>query len=127
MFFVILHLASNDNLIMTSSKNKRHTARAENFENSLVVVTGFGQPSDATRMFFSLKMAQTKNALIRQRVIDRCLRSPKQYSIMNMMEKCNIAHRSVSSVTTSVKSSKIRIVISCWYSNSAEDSELLQS
>lgn len=36
-------------------------------------------------------MAQTKNALIRQRVIDRCLRSPKQYSIMDMMEKCNIA------------------------------------
>lgn len=36
-------------------------------------------------------MAQTKNALIRQRVIDRCLRSPKQYSIMDMMEYCNIA------------------------------------
>ncbi|MDE5875890.1 MAG: WYL domain-containing protein [Muribaculaceae bacterium] len=36
-------------------------------------------------------MAQTKNALIRQRVIDRCLRSPKQYSIMDMMEKCNVA------------------------------------
>lgn len=36
-------------------------------------------------------MAQTKNALIRQRIIDRCLRSPKQYSIMEMMEKCNIA------------------------------------
>ena len=36
-------------------------------------------------------MAQTKNALIRQRVIDRCLRSPKQYSLKNLMEKCNIA------------------------------------
>lgn len=36
-------------------------------------------------------MAQTKNALIRQRVIDRCLRSPKQYSIKEIMEKCNIA------------------------------------
>lgn len=36
-------------------------------------------------------MAQTKNALIRQRVIDRCLRSPKQYSIMDMMEYCNVA------------------------------------
>ena len=36
-------------------------------------------------------MAQTKNALIRQRVIDRCLRSPKFYSVNDMMEKCNIA------------------------------------
>lgn len=36
-------------------------------------------------------MAQTKNALIRQKVIDRCLRSPKQYSVKDMMEKCNIA------------------------------------
>lgn len=36
-------------------------------------------------------MAQTKNALIRQRVIDRCLRSPKLYSVKDMMEKCNIA------------------------------------
>lgn len=36
-------------------------------------------------------MAQTKNALIRQRVIDRCLRSPKLYSVNDMMEKCNIA------------------------------------
>ncbi len=36
-------------------------------------------------------MAQVKNALIRQRVIDRCLRSPKLYSVKDMMEKCNIA------------------------------------
>ena len=36
-------------------------------------------------------MAQTKNALIRQRVIDRCLRSSKEYSVKMMMEKCNIA------------------------------------
>lgn len=36
-------------------------------------------------------MAQTKNALIRQRVLDRCLRSPKQYSLIDMMEKCSIA------------------------------------
>ena len=36
-------------------------------------------------------MAQTKNALIRQRVIDRCLRSPKQYSLKELMEKCNVA------------------------------------
>lgn len=36
-------------------------------------------------------MAQTKNALIRQQVIDRCLRSPKYYSVKDMMEKCNIA------------------------------------
>ena len=36
-------------------------------------------------------MAQTKNALIRQRVIDRCLRSPRLYSVKDMMEKCNIA------------------------------------
>ena len=42
-------------------------------------------------VLFLFNMAQTKNALIRQRVIDRCLRSPKQYSIMDMMEKCNIA------------------------------------
>ena len=38
-----------------------------------------------------LIMAQTKKALIRQRVIDRCLRSPKQYSLKDLMEKCNIA------------------------------------
>lgn len=36
-------------------------------------------------------MAQTKNALIRQRVIDRCLGGPKLYSIKEIMEKCNIA------------------------------------
>lgn len=36
-------------------------------------------------------MAQVKNALIRQRVIDRCLRSPKLYSVKDMMEKCNVA------------------------------------
>ena len=36
-------------------------------------------------------MAQVKNALIRQRVIDRCLRSPKLYSVKDMMEKCNLA------------------------------------
>ena len=36
-------------------------------------------------------MAQTKNALIRQRVIDRCLGSPKLYSIKEIMEKCNVA------------------------------------
>ncbi len=42
-------------------------------------------------MFLVIYMAQTKNALIRQRVIDRCLRSPKQYSVMEMMEKCNVA------------------------------------
>ena len=35
-------------------------------------------------------MAQTKNALIRQRVLDRCLRSPKRYSLNDLMEKCNI-------------------------------------
>lgn len=40
---------------------------------------------------YILIMAQTKNALIRQRVIDRCLRSPKQYSLKALMEKCNIA------------------------------------
>ena len=27
--------------------------------------------------------------LIRQRVIDRCLRSAKRYSVKDMMEKCN--------------------------------------
>jgi len=36
-------------------------------------------------------MAQTKNALIRQRVIDRCLSSPKYYSANDMMEKCSEA------------------------------------
>ena len=29
--------------------------------------------------------------LIRQKVIDRCLRSPKQYAVKDIMEKCNIA------------------------------------
>lgn len=38
-----------------------------------------------------LIMAQTKNALIRQRVIDRCLGSAKLYSVVEMMEKCNLA------------------------------------
>ena len=36
-------------------------------------------------------MAQTKNALIRQRVIDRCLRSRWQYSVNDLMEACNVA------------------------------------
>lgn len=36
-------------------------------------------------------MAQTKNALIRQRVIDRCLRSQWQYTVHDLMEQCNIA------------------------------------
>ncbi len=53
-------------------------------------------------------MAQTKNALIRQRVIDRCLRSPKRYSVKEMMEKCNIAledagYKPVSSKVTILK------------------------
>ncbi len=37
----------------------RHTARAETFENSLVVVTGFGRPSDATWVFLIFIMTQT--------------------------------------------------------------------
>jgi predicted DNA-binding transcriptional regulator YafY len=50
-------------------------------------------------------MAQTKNALIRQRVLDRCLRSPKQYSLIDMMEKCSVAleqagYKSVTSKNT---------------------------
>lgn len=36
-------------------------------------------------------MAQTKNALIRQQVIDRCLSSPRYYSVKDLMEKCNVA------------------------------------
>lgn len=36
-------------------------------------------------------MAQTKNALIRQRVLDRCLRGPKRYTLREMMDKCNEA------------------------------------
>ncbi|MBQ7691770.1 MAG: WYL domain-containing protein [Muribaculaceae bacterium] len=36
-------------------------------------------------------MAQTKNALLRQRVIDRCLASHKHYSVKAIMEKCNAA------------------------------------
>ena len=36
-------------------------------------------------------MAQTKNALIRQRVIDRCLRSQWQYTVHDLMRECNIA------------------------------------
>ena len=34
-------------------------------------------------------MPRTKNALVRQRVIDRCLGSPKNYSIKGLMEACN--------------------------------------
>ncbi len=34
-------------------------------------------------------MPKTKNALIRQKVIDRCLSSPKDYSIKDMMIACN--------------------------------------
>lgn len=36
-------------------------------------------------------MAQVNAALIRQQVIDRCLRSPRRYSLKDLMEKCNIA------------------------------------
>ena len=34
-------------------------------------------------------MPNTKNALIRQRIIDKCLGSPKNYSIKDLMEACN--------------------------------------
>ena len=34
-------------------------------------------------------MPRTKNALIRQRVIDRCLSSINDYSIKDMMDACN--------------------------------------
>lgn len=34
-------------------------------------------------------MPRTKNALIRQKVIDRCLGSPKNYSIKDLMDACN--------------------------------------
>ncbi len=36
-------------------------------------------------------MPKTKNALIRQKVIDKCLRSPKFYSTKDLMEACNRA------------------------------------
>ena len=36
-------------------------------------------------------MAQVKNVFIRQKVLDRCLRSPKRYSLKDLMEKCNAA------------------------------------
>ena len=36
-------------------------------------------------------MAHSKNALIRQRVLDRCLRGPKHYTLKEMMDKCNDA------------------------------------
>lgn len=36
-------------------------------------------------------MAQAKNQLIRQQVMDRCLRSPIGFSVKDMMEKCNTA------------------------------------
>ena len=42
---------SNANLKMTKQLSQRHTARAEPFENTHVVVTGFGRPSDATWVF----------------------------------------------------------------------------
>lgn len=35
-------------------------------------------------------MPRTKNALIRQRVIDKCLSSAKKYSIRDLMDACNI-------------------------------------
>jgi len=34
-------------------------------------------------------MPKTKNALIRQRIIDKCLSSSKNYSITNIMDACN--------------------------------------
>ena len=34
-------------------------------------------------------MAQVKNAMLRQRVIDGCLRSSKRYSVKDLMERCN--------------------------------------
>ncbi len=36
-------------------------------------------------------MAQVKNVFIRQKVLDRCLRSPKRYSLKDLMERCNAA------------------------------------
>ena len=40
-------------------------------------------------------MPKTKNALIRQRVIDKCLRSTKKYSIKDLMNACNIELESI--------------------------------
>ena len=59
-------------------------------------------------LFFLLDMAQTKNVLIRQKVIDRCLRSQWHYSVKQMMEACNDAlelagERKVTSKVTILK------------------------
>ena len=40
-------------------------------------------------------MPRTKNALIRQRVIDKCLSSAKKYSIRDLMRACNIELESI--------------------------------
>ena len=74
-------------------------------------------------------MAQTKNALIRQRVIDRCLRSLKQYSIMDMIEKWNVMfenvnYRPVASATVSIKLSKSKLSSAIDAHYSEEDSKL---
>ncbi|MCM1142242.1 MAG: WYL domain-containing protein, partial [Muribaculum sp.] len=63
------------------------------FENSLVVVTGFGRPSDATWEFsFYNTMATNKNAMIRYQVLDRCLRNRyKRYYIEDLVAACNEA------------------------------------
>lgn len=34
-------------------------------------------------------MPRTKNALIRQKIIDKCLSSRKNYSIRDLMDACN--------------------------------------
>lgn len=36
-------------------------------------------------------MAQNKNARLRQKIIDLCLKSSKNYSVKDMMDKCNVA------------------------------------
>ena len=50
-----MHLSNPNHENDQSVNRKRHTASAENFGNILVVVTGFGRPSDAVRMFFFMK------------------------------------------------------------------------
>lgn len=50
-FSLTLHIQSVTKSENDQSLTQRHTARAENFENTLVVVTGFGRTSDATWAF----------------------------------------------------------------------------
>ena len=61
---IYLKMTSSTHSRFASARNnywQRHLARTANFENILVVITGFGQPSDATLGFSVLYMEIINN------------------------------------------------------------------